>query len=79
MSEIRIYRELCKGVEECGICLYVCKKKVFEPSGNLNPKGYRPPEVNDGEACTSCENCMIFCPDLAIAVAEKKGKRGARG
>ncbi len=76
MGEIRIYEDLCKGVEECGICLFVCKEKVFEPSSSLNPKGYRPPEAKHHEACTSCENCMIFCPDLAIAVKGKKSKGG---
>jgi len=74
MSEIRIYQDLCKGVEECGICLYVCKETVFKPSENLNRKGYRPPEAAHREACTSCENCVIFCPDLAIAVKGKKSK-----
>jgi len=74
-EKVRIYRELCKGVEGCGICLSVCRQKLFRPSPELNRKGYRPPEITDPEPCTSCENCMIFCPDLAIAVAEKKRKR----
>lgn len=78
MGEIRIYQDLCKGVEECGICLYICKKEVFKPSENLNRKGYRPPEMVNHEVCTSCENCMIFCPDLAIAVKGKKLKRGEK-
>ena len=73
-EKVRIYKELCKGVEGCGICLSVCRKKLFKPSSDLNRKGFRPPEVADPEPCTSCENCMIFCPDLAIAVAEKKRK-----
>ena len=72
MAEMRIFRELCKGVEECGICIEMCPKKLFRPSKGLNPKGYRPPEMTKAEACTGCENCMIFCPDLAIAVKGKK-------
>lgn len=75
MAGIRLYEELCKGVEECGICVEMCPKKLFKPSGNLNRKGYRPPRLTDVAACTQCENCMIFCPDLAIAVAEKRGRR----
>ena len=72
MAEMRIFRELCKGVEECGICIEMCPKKLFRPSKGLNPKGYRPPEMTEVKACTGCENCMIFCPDLAIAVQGKK-------
>ncbi len=76
MAQLRIYQELCKGVEGCGICIFTCQKEVFKPSEALNQKGYRPPVVVNQVACTSCENCMIFCPDLAIAVAGKKGKKG---
>jgi len=72
MGEIRIYQDLCKGVEECGICLYVCKKEVLKPSETLNQKGYRPPWVVKNDQCTVCENCMIFCPDLAIVVSGEK-------
>ncbi|MBI4963236.1 MAG: 4Fe-4S dicluster domain-containing protein [Desulfomonile tiedjei] len=75
MSKVRIYQELCKGVEGCGICLSVCRNEVFKPAATLNRKGYRPPEISEPESCTSCENCMIFCPDLAIAVAAKTRKR----
>ena len=75
MAELRIYQELCKGVEECGICLYVCQKEVFKPSETLNQKGYRPPVVVKEGQCTACENCMIFCPDLAIVVSEEKSRR----
>ena len=78
MAEIRVFRELCKGVEDCGICVYICSKKLFKPSQDLNPKGYRPPEMIEKEACTGCENCMIFCPDLAISVQKKNAKRAKR-
>ena len=75
ISMVRIYQELCKGVDGCGICLSVCRRKVFKPATMLNQKGYRPPEIAEPESCTSCEDCMIFCPDLAIAVAGKSQKR----
>ena len=77
-EKVWIDRELCKGVEGCGICLSVCRQKLFKPSQELNRKGYRPPEMPDPEPCTSCENCMIFCPDLAIVVAEKERKRSVK-
>jgi len=78
LAKVRIFRDLCKGVEECGICVYVCPKELFQPSGALNPKGYRPPELKDEAACTGCENCMVSCPDLAIAVQREKGPKGAK-
>ena len=78
MAEVTIYEELCKGVEECGICGDVCPKKLFSPADHLNRKGYKPPRVEKLEACTQCQNCMIYCPDLAIAVEPKKSGKGAK-
>jgi len=78
LADLRIYHELCKGVDECGICIYVCPKDVFKPAETLNPKGYRPPVVADQDQCTGCENCMIFCPDFAIVVSEEKMRRRAK-
>ena len=78
MAVLRIYKELCKGTDECGICLYACQKEVFKPSEGLNQKGYRPPEVVNEDHCTQCENCMIFCPDLAIAVSGEKRVKGVK-
>jgi len=78
LTEIRIYAELCKGTEECGLCVEMCPKKLFSPSKNLNPKGYRPPQVSQTEMCTQCQNCMLYCPDLAIAVEAKKAGKGKR-
>jgi 2-oxoglutarate ferredoxin oxidoreductase subunit delta len=75
---LRIYEELCKGVDECGICLYTCPKEVFKSSEGFNQKGYRPPEVVNEDQCTQCENCMIFCPDLAIVVSGEKLRRKAK-
>jgi 2-oxoglutarate ferredoxin oxidoreductase subunit delta len=79
LAVLRIFDHLCKGVEECGICIYVCKEEVFKPSETLNQKGYRPPIVANEDQCTQCGNCMVFCPDLAIVVSEKKRKKGTRG
>ena len=76
MAEVTLYQELCKGVEECGICIEVCPKRLFFPSKSLNRKGYKPPRVENPETCTQCQNCMIYCPDLAIAVEPKKSGKG---
>ncbi len=68
MSAVTIFRETCKGVEDCGICAFVCPKSLFEPSGEMNAAGYVPPKVTDQDKCTGCQNCMISCPDMAIVV-----------
>ena len=78
VTDLRIYQELCKGVDECGICIYACPKEVFKPSETLNQKGYKLPEVVNEDQCTQCENCMIFCPDLAIVVSGEKLRRRAK-
>ncbi|MFB0506968.1 MAG: ferredoxin family protein [Thermodesulfobacteriota bacterium] len=78
MPKVYILREACKGVVDCGICRYVCPKDVLGTSDTLNRKGFFPPEVVDEDVCTQCENCMIFCPDMAIVVQKRKGKRAAR-
>jgi 2-oxoglutarate ferredoxin oxidoreductase subunit delta len=79
LAEFRIYEELCKGVEDCGFCLHVCPKEVFKPAEELNLKGYRPPVVAHPDQCTECENCVIFCPDMAVVVSgDKLRKRGKK-
>jgi 2-oxoglutarate ferredoxin oxidoreductase subunit delta len=81
MSNVTLYEQLCKGVDECGICVSVCRKGVFRPGKALNRKGYRPPVIADAASCTGCGDCMIFCPDMAIAVAQKtkKERKGIQG
>ena len=75
MPKIYILREACKGLIDCGICRFVCPKGVLSMSSILNRKGFFPPEVADEDACTQCENCMVFCPDMAIVVEKRKGKK----
>jgi len=74
MSEIVILQNSCKGCEDCGICIYVCPKELFEPSGQMNVRGFVVPRVKDETACTGCLNCMVSCPDMAIVVEKKKQK-----
>jgi len=68
MAKVTIFRESCKGVEDCGICIFVCPKEVLLESDQMNELGYCPPDVANENACTACQNCMIFCPDFAIVV-----------
>ncbi|MBW1700258.1 MAG: ferredoxin family protein [Deltaproteobacteria bacterium] len=78
MSGITIFKNTCKGVEDCGICIFVCPKDVFEPSDVMNEFGFVPPRVAHEDQCTDCLNCMISCPDMAIVVEKKKEKVKAK-
>lgn len=68
MSKITIFNQSCKGVEDCGICIFVCPQEIFAPSKEINDAGYLPPDKKDEDQCTDCQNCMIFCPDFAIVI-----------
>ena len=74
MPGITIFRNTCKGVEDCGICIFVCPKEVFEPSDEMNELGYVPPCVAHEDQCNVCLNCMISCPDMAIVVEKEAVK-----
>ncbi|MFC1935661.1 ferredoxin family protein [Chloroflexota bacterium] len=75
VHQVYVDGEYCKGVDECGICVWICPKHVFDVSARLNTRGIRPPEVVRIEDCTGCENCMVCCPDLAIVVAKEAEAR----
>jgi 2-oxoglutarate ferredoxin oxidoreductase subunit delta len=66
---ISIHDNLCKGADGCGICLALCPKDVFKIAERLTARGIRLPVVEKITACTKCDNCVIYCPDMAIVVA----------
>ncbi len=68
MSKVHIFQDSCKGVDDCGICAFVCPKNLFETCNQMNEAGYYPPEITDPDECNGCQNCMICCPDYAIVV-----------
>ena len=68
MPKVTIFSQSCKGVDDCGICAFVCPENLFKACRQMNDAGYHPPEITDPGACTGCQNCMIYCPDFAIAV-----------
>ena len=75
MSKVNILLESCKGIDHCGICLFVCPKGLFSSSEKMNSAGYFPPEITDEDECNTCQNCMICCPDFAIVV--EKGDKAS--
>jgi 2-oxoglutarate ferredoxin oxidoreductase subunit delta len=73
MPKVTILSQACKGIDDCGICEYVCPQQLFEACKEMNDAGYYPPEISDQTECTGCLNCMICCPDYAIIVEEEEG------
>ncbi len=73
MPTVTILEQSCKGVEDCGICTFICPKSLFKASDKMNNAGYVPPQVDGVEECTGCMSCMIYCPDFSIVV-EKHAK-----
>ncbi|MEW6756088.1 MAG: 4Fe-4S dicluster domain-containing protein [Candidatus Latescibacterota bacterium] len=59
---------LCKGTEGCGICVELCRSKVLGPAPALSSRGVHAATVLRQEECTGCDVCMLYCPDLAVAV-----------
>ncbi|MFH1569091.1 MAG: 4Fe-4S dicluster domain-containing protein [Gemmatimonadota bacterium] len=61
--------ELCKGTEGCGLCIDVCREDVLGIAQSLSVRGVHTVEILNPERCTSCELCMLHCPDLAIGLS----------
>jgi len=74
MARISLLPQSCKGIEDCGICIFVCPKHVLIESDEMNEAGYIPPKLKDETLCTGCQNCMISCPDFAIVVEKEPEK-----
>lgn len=68
MPTVTVLEQSCKGVEDCGICTFVCPESLFKSSERINNAGYVPPQVEGQDKCTGCRNCMIYCPDFSIVV-----------
>ena len=78
MRKVAVLSQMCKGIEGCGICAYVCPKNLFCASEEMNEAGYLPAEIDDTSECTGCMSCMIYCPDFAIVV-ERDVEDGSEG
>jgi NAD-dependent dihydropyrimidine dehydrogenase PreA subunit len=64
---------LCKGIEGCGICVELCRPKVLGPATALSSRGVHQATVLVPEACTGCDLCMLYGPDLAVAGEHREG------
>lgn len=65
-NKIMIRTQWCKG---CGICSALCSNKVLV----LDTRGKA--VVANPSACTACGKCESRCPELAITVNRKAGRR----
>ena len=59
MSEITVFPQSCKGVEDCGICIFVCPKQVLVESDEINEVGYLPPKVTEVLSSFLCKIFLI--------------------
>ena len=66
---VAVDRERCKG---CGLCIYVCPKKVLVQQKKLNTRGYHPADYT-GVGCTGCGICFYACPEPGAIKVFKRG------
>lgn len=68
MGNIKVDKELCKA---CGLCVFVCPKKVIELDGKeINKRGFHPAK-QCGKDCIACSACAVICPEAAIEVTKE--------
>ncbi len=67
MPNITVNSEWCKG---CHICVEVCPRHVLAVDRETFLRGFHPVVVAKPEDCSTCLQCELLCPDLAITVDE---------
>lgn len=70
--QVYIDPQLCKGTEGCGICVDLCRPKVLGIAESLSARGVHLAIVQTPEECTGCDLCMLYCPELAVAVDHRE-------
>ena len=68
--EIFLNEALCKGADDCGLCIHVCPRNVYEKMERLSERGVKPPSPIHLDRCNGCMKCVIYCPDFAIVVEQ---------
>jgi len=70
--DILVIEDRCKG---CLFCIEFCPKDILEESEKLNVRGVHPPRVTDIRLCVGCGICEELCPDFAIFLVDKEGRK----
>lgn len=67
MFQVVIQNDRCKG---CGLCIFICPKKILDRSDKINSKGYYSVEIKDINkvVCIGCASCAKMCPDSVISI-----------
>jgi 2-oxoglutarate ferredoxin oxidoreductase subunit delta len=68
---VNINEKLCKG---CYFCVKFCPMGVFVRSDVIGELGYNLAKVEFPEECNGCRACLLYCPDLAVAIQEESGE-----
>lgn len=71
-ANFHIFAEFCKG---CGLCKEKCPNDVLIWSEKLGVYGTPIVKPKDEESCIACMICEMVCPDAAIYIEKKRGKK----
>lgn len=66
---VHIFDDWCK---KCGICVELC------PKGVLTRDELGDPHPTNQDNCIGCTQCVLHCPDFAIAVSEEEAEEGGK-
>ena len=61
--DVRIDRNKCVGIKDCGQCAQVCPVNIFE-----NRAGWPAIIMENLDECTLCNLCLSKCKPNAIAI-----------
>lgn len=71
-ANFHIFTDYCKG---CGLCKEKCPNDVLIWSEKLGVYGTPTVKPKDEESCIACSICEMVCPDAAIYIEKKRGKK----
>ena len=67
MERVKLNIRRCKG---CWLCISVCPKGVFSPSGEIGANGFGFVKA-EPEKCIGCGACYRMCPEFVIEILDR--------